>query len=184
MKAFPPFRIFPAAPGDIPVIAQLHYQCWIETYTGLIDQAYLDQLSPQRSRKDMERGDYRQFLLLTVGDEPAGFCSHCRSRDADVDSTTGEVQSIYLLKTYQHRGYGRALMERALTELQQMGMQRVTLWVLSTNRQAIAFYERCGFTTDGAVKEQVIGSPVTELRMGRNFLPDKRKKQGNYSLLF
>ncbi len=127
MKAFPPFRIFPAAPGDIPAIAQLHYQCWIETYTGLIDQAYLDQLSPQRSRKNMERGDYRQFLLLTVGDEPAGFCSYCRSRDVDADSTTGEVQSIYLLKTYQHRGYGRALMERALTELQQMGMQRVTL---------------------------------------------------------
>lgn len=73
MKAFPPFRIFPAAPGDIPTIAQLHYQCWIETYTGLIDQAYLDQLSPQRSRKNMERGDCRQFLLLTVGDEPAGF---------------------------------------------------------------------------------------------------------------
>ena len=103
MKAFPPFRIFPAAPGDIPTIAQLHYQCWIETYTGLIDQAYLDQLSPQRSRKNMERGDYRQFLLLTVGDEPAGFCSYCRSRDADADSTTGEVQSIYLLKTYQRR---------------------------------------------------------------------------------
>ena len=37
MKAFPPFRIFPAAPGDIPTIAQLHYQCWIETYTGLIE---------------------------------------------------------------------------------------------------------------------------------------------------
>lgn len=171
MKAFPPFRIFPAAPGDIPTIAQLHYQCWIETYTGLIDQAYLDQLSPQRSRKNMERGDYRQFLLLTVGDEPAGFCSYCRSRDVDADSTTGEVQSIYLLKAYQHRGYGRALMERALTELQQMGMQRVTLWVLSTNRQAIAFYERCGFTTDGAVKEQVIGSPVTELRMGHTLSP-------------
>ena len=119
----------------------------------------------------MERGDYRQFLLLTVGDEPAGFCSYCRSRDVDADSTTGEVQSIYLLKTYQHRGYGRALMERALTELQQMGMQRVTLWVLSTNRQAIAFYEQCGFTTDGAVKEQVIGSPVTELRMGRTLSP-------------
>lgn len=171
MKAFPPFRIFPAAPGDIPAIAQLHYQCWIETYTGLIDQAHLDQLSPQRSWKNMERGDYRQFLLLTVGDEPAGFCSYCRSRDADADSTTGEVQSIYLLKTYQHRGYGRALMERALTELQQMGMQRVTLWVLSTNRQAIAFYERCEFATDGAVKEQVIGSSVTELRMGRTLSP-------------
>ena len=91
MKAFPPFRIFPAAPGDIPTIAQLHYQCWIETYTGLIDQAYLDQLSPQRSWKNMEHGDYRQFLLLTVGDDPAGFCSYCRSRDVDADSTTGEV---------------------------------------------------------------------------------------------
>ena len=41
----------------------------------------------------------------------------------------------------------------------------------NVNRQAIAFYERCGFTTDGAVKEQVIGSPVTELRMGRTLSP-------------
>ena len=115
MKAFPPFRIFPAAPGDIPTIAQLHYQCWIETYTGLIDQAYLDQLSPQRSRKNMERGDCRQFLLLTVGDEPAGFCSYCLSRDVDAASTPGEAQSFYLLKTYQHRGSGRALTARSPT---------------------------------------------------------------------
>ena len=182
MKAFPPFRIFPAAPGDIPVIAQLHYQCWIETYTGLIDQAYLDQLSPQRSRKNMERGDYRQFLLLTVGDDPAGFCSYCRSRDVDADSTTGEVQSIYLLKTYQHRGYGRALMERALTELQQMGMQRVTLWVLSTNRQAIAFF--LGALSCGICKNRSSVPQSPSCAWGAHFLPDKRKKQGNYSLLF
>lgn len=65
-----------------------------------------------------------------------------------------------------------------------MGMQRVTLWVLSTNRQAIAFYERCGFTTDGAVKEQVIGPQSPSCAWGAHFLPDKRKKQGNYSLLF
>ena len=49
--------------------------------------------------------------------------------------------------------------------LQQMGMQKVTLWVLSTNLQAITFYERYGFVADGAVKEQIIGTPVTELRM-------------------
>ena len=81
------------------------------------------------------------------------------------------IYCLWVLGDYKGKGYGRALMERALTELQQMGMQRVTLWVLSTNRQAIAFYERCGFTTDGAVKEQVIGSPVTELRMGRTLSP-------------
>ena len=81
------------------------------------------------------------------------------------------IYCLWVLGDYKGKGYGRALMERALTELQQMGMQRVTLWVLSTNRQAIAFYERCGFTTDGAVKEQVIGSPVIKLRMGRTLSP-------------
>lgn len=172
MKKGITFQIRHASLPDAAAIAQLHHQCWLETYTGLIDQTFLDHLSPQRTQKRLEQGDYRQFLLLTIGDRPAGFCSCGPSRDADADSVTGEVQAIYLLKAYQHQGYGRALLDRAFGMLQQMGMQKVTLWVLSTNLQAITFYERYGFVADGAVKEQIIGTPVTELRMLLPFIAD------------
>ena len=48
-------------------------------------------------------------------------------------------------------GHGRALMAAAETRLRELGCPKINLQVRATNPDAIAFYERIGFTVDDAV---------------------------------
>lgn len=56
---------------------------------------------------------------------------------------------IDLLPSWQRRGYGRALVERLLESLRQVGVPAVHLGMLARNRGARAFYHRLGFVKLG-----------------------------------
>ena len=72
-------------------------------------------------------------------------------------SDYGEIISIYLLPEYVGKGYGRALMDRAVEELKQAGYRRLLLWVLEENHRARRFYETYGFTLSEEKLTQNIG---------------------------
>lgn len=160
-------EIRPATAQDVPALALVHHTAWQETYTGLIDQAYLDARTVERSAKNMEIA-WPTLHVAVCDDRVVGFSGHSASRDADVPPLTGEIQGIYLLRDFQHMGIGRALMEVALEYLRSAGYKRAYLWVLDSNAQAIRFYEKAGFHPDGATKTAVLGTPVTELRYIRD----------------
>lgn len=160
------YIIRPAVFEDIAAIARVRCQSWRETYSGLIEQSVLDNLSPEKTQARMEGETKRLFIVAELDGEIVGFASYLPSRDSDASPTTGEVQAIYLLARCQHQGIGCALMEQSLQKLIEMGMTEATLWVLDSNMNAIRFYERCGFAADGSAKADPIGSSsITELRM-------------------
>jgi GNAT superfamily N-acetyltransferase len=64
----------------------------------------------------------------------------------------GEIVAIYLASTAWGKSVGRALMAAALAQLSAIGYQEATLWVLDTNVRARTFYEKAGFSPDGAAK--------------------------------
>lgn len=53
---------------------------------------------------------------------------------------------IDILPEYQHMGIGGKLMQALLTNLKNEGAKGVMLTVSATNKNGIAFYEKCGFT--------------------------------------
>lgn len=55
------------------------------------------------------------------------------------------------------------MIEFALRELRLEGNQKVGLWVLSTNKNAISFYKKIGFTDTGKFREEYLGQFVIEL---------------------
>lgn len=156
-------EIRPATVLDVPALAFVHHTAWQETYTGLIDQTFLDARTVERSAKNMEKA-WPEINVAVCDGRVIGLCGCSASRDADTPPDTGEIQGIYLLRDFQHLGLGRALMEDALRRLQESGYRKVTLWVLDSNAKAIRFYEKAGFSPDGAVKTAVLGTPVKELR--------------------
>lgn len=161
-------EIRPATAQDVPALALVHHTAWQETYTGLIDQAYLDARTVERSAKNMEIAWPTLHVAVCDG-RVVGFCGCGASRDEDLrQQNMGEIQGLYLLQAYQHLGLGRALMEVALEYLRSAGYKRAYLWVLDSNAQAIRFYEKAGFHPDGATKTAVLGTPVTELRYIRD----------------
>jgi len=62
---------------------------------------------------------------------------------ASVDAATPQL-GIALEPEFQHKGYGRALMQAALEAARQAGYRQVALTVHPQN-PAVVLYERCGF---------------------------------------
>ena len=141
-------------PEDADEKGYIHYKTWQETYTGLIDEAYVNSQTLDKCRTMAHRWP-KNTLLADLDGKIVGFS--CYGTD---DSGAGEVIAIYLLKEVQGRGLGRKLMDATLDCL--TSCSSVFLWVLKGNDQAIGFYEHYGFRFDGISKELPIG---TELRM-------------------
>lgn len=141
--------------------AYVHWKSWQETYTGLVDQAYLDGMTLEKCTKIAHRWK-DNILVAKDGERVVGFVGYGSYRD-DTLPQTGEVFAIYVLREYQKRKIGYRLMQAALEQLQ--NYPRVALWVLKENDKAIAFYQKYGFCFDGAKADVIMGTPNTEVRM-------------------
>ena len=62
----------------------------------------------------------------------------------------GTIWGMYVAREMQGRGIGRALLERLLAEgREQLGLEQITLYVVSSNLAARHLYASCGFTLYG-----------------------------------
>lgn len=91
------------------------------------------------------------FLLAYDGDALAGYI---KVNDAPAqtelhDASSLELERIYLLEEHQGKGFGKALLEKAVAIAEQRGCKFLWLGVWEHNRKALAFYERCGFVRFG-----------------------------------
>lgn len=126
----------------------VHYQSWIETYTGLFPDEYIQSLTLEKSVKLAKDYPENTYVAL-MEDRIIGFSCYLQSRDKDLEDA-GEVMAIYILKDYQGLGIGQKLMEVCYKELS--GYSQISLWVLGTNKKSVIFYEKQGFTQDGKQK--------------------------------
>ena len=142
--------------------AYVHWKSWQETYTGLIDQNYLDNVMTLAKCESIARRYPQNLWVAKDGERVVGFVGCGADREG---GDNGEIYSIYVLRKYQGQGVGRALMETVLAQLRDC--RHIILWVLRGNERAICFYERAGFALDGEEKQVVIGTPNVELRMSK-----------------
>lgn len=63
----------------------------------------------------------------------------------ELDDISCELKSLYLLKRYHGRGYGKCLLKTAITYAKESGYERMYLDSLSTSKKAIALYCKAGF---------------------------------------
>ena len=56
-----------------------------------------------------------------------------------------ELKSLYLLQEYHGRGYGRKLLNTAVSLAKKLGYAKMYLDSLSTSTRAIALYKKSGF---------------------------------------
>lgn len=141
--------------------AQVQWQAWQETYTGLVDQSFLDALSVEKLAEKRPRGG-EDILIAKDGSQVVGFVVFGAYGD-ERQTEMGEIYAIYILRAYYDRGVGYALMKAAVSRLRNCA--RIALWVLKGNERAIKFYQRFGFRFDGVEQLIDLGSEKTELRM-------------------
>ena len=147
--------------AEIEGKAYVHWKSWQETYTGLIDADYLQQMTLEKCLK-MAKKWRDNILVAKDGEKVVGFVGYGAHRDPTL-ADTGEVFSIYVLKEYHDQKIGYRLMNAAVEAL--AAYSQIAVWVLKDNDRAIRFYQRYGFGFDGAEQEIVMGTPNAELRM-------------------
>ncbi len=161
----------PAIAGDVEPLAEVHLQCWRETYRGMLSDAFLKAVDPAGRlalwRGLLDRPEPAAAWIACDGGTIVGFAgvrpgpAAWSWHEAPPPSADLEVWGLYLLASHQGLGLGRRLLEAAL------GNEAASLWVAADNGRAIGFYRRFGFEPDGA--EDVIPSweNLREIRMVR-----------------
>ena len=131
----------------------MHVACWHESYDGLVPAAVLAAFTVERGRAVWGRilGEPAAFnaaavYVVEVDGTLAGFGSCGSQRTAHLTALgyDGEVSSIYLLRAFQRRGLGAALMQTLAADLLGRNFMACSLWVLRDNARARRFYARCG----------------------------------------
>ncbi len=164
-------QIRPAAPADAEAIARLHLASYRAAYQGLIPAGVLSSLRGEdrerRWRASLNDPQRRTLIAEDDGAVPAliGFAEVGPSRDDDADAGTGELMALHVTQARWRWGVGRALNRFAIAALAAQGFQAVTLWVLTGNSRARAFYEAMGWNHDVIARELfVYGIQIAEVR--------------------
>ena len=160
---------------DASAIAAVHVASWRETYAGLMPQTMLTSLAVSdrtvrwKHILDQAEGPEGPSVFVAEhGGDLVGFASSGSQRDPNLlaQGFTGEITAIYVLQDMQGRGAGRRLMAAIVEDLQSVGYDAASLWVLRENRRARRFYERPGGTIIGEKQDHRDAVTFTEIAYG------------------
>ena len=150
--------------SDADEVGRLHAEVWRETYPGILSDELISGISTEervgRWRQIVVNRGQESRWVAVVDDTIAGFVVSGPSRDADPIRAV-ELWSIHILRRFARRGIGRALAEEAI------GDAPASVWVVTANTPAQAFYRSLGFELDGATSTIDMWDGVAECRMTR-----------------
>ncbi|MBL7731101.1 MAG: GNAT family N-acetyltransferase [Chitinophagaceae bacterium] len=131
-----------ATVDDIPLIRELCFNVWPQTYAGIISAEQIEYMlelmySPASLRKQMEDG--ATFLIINDGEEAVGFASF-----QEIKSAVYKLHKLYVLPSQQGKGTGRHLVEYICNEISAKGANALQLQV-NKNNKAKQFYNKLGF---------------------------------------
>ncbi|MGE3853348.1 MAG: N-acetyltransferase family protein [Planctomycetota bacterium] len=136
-----PYTIRPATDGDCEGLWTVHVQAIRHTcsraYSAEQIQAWSALLSP---------GSYVEMLrnrVVVVAEDDTGVIGF-----GQLDADRREIEAVYVRPDRQGQGIGRALLQRLESSARAVGIDKVSL---SATLNAVPFYVRAGFTTEGPV---------------------------------
>jgi GNAT superfamily N-acetyltransferase len=184
-------RIRAGSVADAAQVAAVQREAWFAAYEGIIAAEVIDRVTVPdegaRVRQSFRTRPGQRMLVATApapdsdsdSGEIAGYASYGPETDVlnapwphplTADGESGRVAELYALyvrPSSWSTGTGRALMERVLARTGAAGYRAITLWVLRDNQRARRFYERAGFTPDGATNVLTGLGGILEIRYRR-----------------
>jgi GNAT superfamily N-acetyltransferase len=148
---------------DIDAVAALRVRGWRGAYAGILPAAYLAAMSPEDDaarRRARFGADPENLVAVDARGTVTGWACHGR----------GELLALYVEPALTGGGIGRGLLHRVHARAAGQGRTGLHLWVLAGNTGARRFYERAGYTADGAARSDTYaGVEVPEVRYGCRF---------------
>ena len=132
-----------ASMADIPLIRELTFKVWPQTYSAIITKEQIDfmleMMYSEASLTDqMNNGN--QFIIINDTNEPVGFAAY-----QEIEPSLFKLHKIYILATQQGKGTGKFLINHIIHIIKQLGAVSLQLQVNRDNK-ARFFYEKNGFT--------------------------------------
>ena len=164
----------PAVPSDAPAMAALHVRAWRAAYEGVMPDAFLAGLTVEereamwrRSLTEPDRAPAERVILVAETEgRVRGFAAAGHARGDD-EHGLGELYAINVDPDAWGGDTGSALLAAAVSWLDARFPASI-LWVVDRNERARTFYERAGWSPDGATKvEDYDGTSVHERRYRR-----------------
>ena len=127
---------------DIPLIRELCFKVWPQTYSSQLSKEQIDYMlelmySETSLAKQMTEGF--PFVIVYDNDEPVGFASF-----GEIEPAIYKLQKIYILLNQQGKGTGKFVIDHIIKAIKQKGATALRLQVHKKNI-AKAFYEKLGF---------------------------------------
>lgn len=85
------------------------------------------------------------------GDKVVGWCDVFPEDNPHQNHRGG--LGMGLLPEYRGRGIGSQLLEKVIDKAKEFGLEKIELHVYTTNKSAIALYEKFGFEEEGIIKK-------------------------------
>ncbi len=149
-----------ATPNDATGIAEVHVRSWQTTYAGILPQEHIDRrtvaVRTSKWNEILRVGEQYIFVACDPAGTIVGFASGGASSEP-VDGFDAEIGTIYILPGAQGRGIGKRLLGAISEALRAEGFQAVWVRVLSDNRSAREFYEKCGAEVVCETEEEIDG---------------------------
>lgn len=128
---------------DIPIIQQLTYAIWPQTYKDILTREQADYMlhmmySAEALTKQMNEG--HQFIFVQEANRFIAFASY-----AYYKPSIYKLHKIYALTDQQGKGIGKFIINYISGEIKPLGATALQLNVNRYNK-AKGFYERLGFT--------------------------------------
>ena len=135
-------KIFPVNEEAIPLVRDLTFRIWPQTYTGLLQEDQIEYMmdmmySESSLQKQMREG--AQFIIVYEDQDPVGFASY-----QEMSPGLFKLHKIYILPNQQGKGTGRYMIDYIIDDIKNKGATALQLQVNKKNKAKL-FYEKLGF---------------------------------------
>lgn len=137
------FDIRKATLKDIPLIRELTFRVWPQTYAPILSQEQIDYMlelmySESSLEKQMTTGGCT-FIIAYEDGNPVGFASY-----SEDEPGRWKLNKLYILQNQQGKGTGKFVINYIIDEIKKKNANSLFLQV-NKNNNAKSFYERLGF---------------------------------------
>ncbi len=135
-----------ALPEESRSIAEVVVNTWKWSYRNIFSSSYLENLSYEEheaaiSRQIEKKNDI--FFTAVYNERVVGMVSGRIIEEGEYDC---ELDAIYILPEFQHRGTGKILFSMITDEFRESGADTMILWTFKENRER-GFYRKMGGRT-------------------------------------
>ena len=126
--------------NNISNAGKIHSESWKESHKNFCSEEFVarhtEEAQTEYIRSEISKG--KDFYML-IDRMPVGIVSVCGSL----------IENLYILPAEQRKGYGAMLLQYGLKQCNGIP----SLWILSNNDRANAFYKKHGFVESGKKKQ-------------------------------